>query len=135
MFLSGGTGKKSVEKYSLEAYRWTKLPDMNEVRAMHASCIVGSSLFVFCGSSPDLQANETFERFDTEKVGAQWELIMNLKVHCITRRLRPAACPLNESEILILGRKASNHGTCQSNAVIFDTLTNSSKEVCDSKQA
>ena len=40
----------AVHRYDLARNKWQELPDLLSPRSHHASCAIGSSLYVFCGS-------------------------------------------------------------------------------------
>ena len=40
---------QNVYRYDIELDRWEKMPPMIKGRAKHASCAIGSTLYVFCG--------------------------------------------------------------------------------------
>ena len=54
VFLTGGQGRfgnhgRTVERYDLNREEWQVMPSLNIGRVGHASCTLGSHVFVFCG--------------------------------------------------------------------------------------
>ena len=58
IFLSGGCNDdqefiSTVERYDSSIDTWEPLPDLNEARESHTSCILGNTLYVFGGYNYD----------------------------------------------------------------------------------
>ena len=53
VFLTGGEGDhgSTVERYDLRKQDWQVMPRLNIARSQHASCTLGSQVFVFCGTA------------------------------------------------------------------------------------
>ena len=84
IFISGGIGKNSVERYTIETDEWELAPPMIIERHFHSSVAAGSAIYVFCGQD-DIDAYiNSIERldcsdcldndFDFEAMG--WQQIM-----------------------------------------------------------
>lgn len=63
---------------------------------MHASCALGGSVYVFCGS------HSAIEKFDNSTPEEPWKTIQT-DSDSLKDRIRPLACPINGHEILIFG--------------------------------
>ena len=58
IFLSGGCNDddeliSTVERYDPSTDTWEPLPDLNEARDSHSSCVLGNTLYVFGGYNDD----------------------------------------------------------------------------------
>lgn len=77
---------------------------MNVARHMHSSCILGNSIYVFCGIDVDYEYSNCIERLYIGNVneGRSWELI-NHPLDIFPARVNIHTVALNDSEILIFG--------------------------------
>ena len=68
LFLIGGGSnyrdKKRVDFYSINEDKWSTAPSLNSKRDNHASCALGSIIYVFGGCTDNYGTCNSFEIFD-----------------------------------------------------------------------
>ena len=82
VFLTGGEGERdlgnTVERYDLRKEEWQIMPSLNIARSQHASCTLGSYVFVFCGTAAQISYENkhkninSIERFDNDRPDQPW---------------------------------------------------------------
>ena len=98
VILSGGlenAGKK-VSIYDLELMKWQDAPPLNSGRSGHASCALGSRVYVFRGRSKLPQ----IEYLDVDSMSS-WEIIT--LPNWLTMRYAETATVLSQSTIAVFG--------------------------------
>ena len=59
IFVSGGSTLKiyewyeTVDRYSIKEDKWSTAPNLNHARNGHSSCVLGDTIFTFCGYNGD----------------------------------------------------------------------------------
>ena len=104
---------------------WEELPALNVARRDHASCALGSSVFVFCGTAGDCRMSlNSIERLSLQREQRMtyWQLI-RAPVATLEPRCQPAVAPLNAHEIAILGGWSKEGFSRLGDVVIFDSRT------------
>ena len=97
---------KTVHRYDFGKDKWQRLPSLLNPRSHHASCAIGSSLYVFCGSrGKSGNTTDSIEKLinaNSNKISAiRWQ---EIQVSCkFTVRERPIVSTLNDREIVIIG--------------------------------
>ena len=98
---------------------------MKIARTRTASCFLASYLYVFCGDHHG-NKRKAVERLKIEasedrQMEQAWQLICLKSKTILSPRTRPVACPLNDSQILIMGGYDS--GRFKNDAFVLDTGT------------
>ena len=111
IFVSGGLGLRSVERYDLKNDHWKKMPLMNEIRENHASCALGSAIYMFCGFN-DGNFSYTIERLEVVQPDQFWHLILFPEASKLIRS-NPSVCAVEEKDEIVI--------FCGENVFTFDT--------------
>ena len=77
IFISGGNCyASSVERYNSSLDIWEDLPDLNQARRYHSSCIIGNTMYVVGGKSQGQAINSTEKLNDIDaqdsQASSQW---------------------------------------------------------------
>lgn len=114
-----------VSAFDLEKKEWMFAPFLNFSRSGHSSCVLGHSIYVFCGVHFSNLATNTIEKLEPTSMDlskrSRWTLI-NVPKTELTPRYWPVAVPLNTTQIVIMGGKNDQDESLASVA-IFDTKT------------
>ena len=100
VFLTGGEYVTTVERFDLRSNKmtWQVMPSLNVARSKHASCSLGSKVFVFGGTPKIPYYRETLnsiERFNNEKPEEAWEIIRLKNEESFIGRVHPIVCKIN----------------------------------------
>lgn len=104
VYLTGGrdlAGRK-VSIYKWHEREWTSAPDLNHPRYLHASCSLGSSVYVFGGAN--VQGS-----IESLQVGVSqaWTVFV-VPNKLLSRRSDPAVTILDERSIVVFGGHRNN---------------------------
>ena len=111
------------EESALESASWENLPSLNVARRDHASCSMGSSVFVFCGTAGDCSMSlNSIERLCVQQESRMkhWQLI-RMPLDILEPRYQPAIAAINQHEIAIVGGWSREGFSRLGDVVIFDT--------------
>ena len=105
-----------------------KMPNLNVARRDHASCALGSSIFVFCGKSSAScrQSLNTIERLNltssnsSRRSQSYWQLIRQNQAN-LAPRYQPAVAQISQYEVAILGGWSNQAHKRLGDVVYFDT--------------
>ena len=88
--------------YSIDQDSWHDAAKLNVARFQHSSCALESKIYVFCGRTDDELLN-SIEMLDTKNQQAKWWSLIESFSHLFDAIVDPAAVPISEKEIAILG--------------------------------
>ena len=131
---AGCIGLKSCLRFDLAKDTWEEMPSMQEDRREASSCALAGYLYVFCGHKHgryNLNSIEKLQLVDSASEQNQqvWQLIPTSNLASdFTARKSPVACPLNKTQILIMGGQ-TDYNSYTNDVFIFDSESDQVKKV------
>ena len=104
-----GALQKSCLRYDLDENVWLPMPDMQVARAASSSCYIAGYVYVLCGGHKDSKWPNSIEKLfisesTSEQLQQSWHFIPMKNVASeLTPRTNFIACPINKTEIVIMG--------------------------------